>query len=121
MVEVMAETIQRPPITLNNVIASTYTSKRIITYCMMDTSNRLMINILCHEQNLNLFDKFIMYRSSIAECPNNTSLPKVSTENIPMRITNIRYKFSNIGINFVNNTVVFIVISLHLVSYDSCH
>lgn len=88
---------------------------------MMDTSNRLMINILCHEQNLNLFDKFIMYRSSIAECPNNTSLPKVSTENIPMRITNIRYKFSNIGINFVNNTVVFIVISLHLVSYDSCH
>lgn len=38
-----------------------------------------------------------------------------------MRITNIRYKFSNIGINFVNNTVVFIVISLHLVSYDSCH
>lgn len=49
-----------------------------------------------------------MYKSSTEECPNNTLYSYVSKhKNCPIITTN-KYKFSIIGINLVNVTVIFI-------------
>lgn len=72
MVEVMAETIQSPATTHKNNNASIYSGTNNTIYCSIDVTSKLRIKILCHEQNLNLFDRFMRYKSRMEECPNST-------------------------------------------------
>lgn len=66
MADVTADTESIVNIIQNSIVQFVSTSINCRVHCI----NKLIINTLCHEQNLNRFDKCHSIMSTYIECPN---------------------------------------------------